>query len=179
MRTRPRLFARALAAISATALAASLAACATDTNQSADSLTITDPWIKTATADGMTAAFGVLTNPTDADITITGASTEAAGMVELHEVVDGTMQEKDGGFTVPAGGELALEPGGLHLMLMALPADIVAGEDVTVTLELADGATFEFTAPAKDFDGGNEAYEGDSMDMEMDSSTDPAAEPSH
>ncbi|MDN4491340.1 copper chaperone PCu(A)C [Demequina sp. SYSU T00068] len=179
MRTRPRPYTRALATASALALAATLSSCASGASESDDSLTLIDPWVKTAAADGMTAVFGTLENPTDADVTVTGASSDAAGMVELHEVVDGTMQEKDGGFTVPAGGELSLEPGGLHLMLMALPEDILAGEEITVTLELADGGTLEFTAPAKDFDGGNEDYEGDSMDadhgeMDMGSSADPS-----
>ena len=178
MRTRPlhRPLSRAVAAASALALSATLSvalsACgATGTadtaatpgplnSESGDSLMVMDPWVKTAEAGTMTAAFATLDNPTDADITITGATSDAAGMVELHEVVDGTMQPKDGGFTVPAGGSLTLEPGGLHLMMMALPEPITAGEDVTVTLELADGTTVEFTAPAKDFDGANEDYEG-------------------
>lgn len=181
MRTRPRSFVRALATASAVALAATLSACAQGgSSESADSLIIVDPWVKTAEAGGMTAAFATLENPTDADITVTGASSDAAGVVELHEVVDGAMQPKDGGFTVPAGGELALQPGGLHLMLMALPADIVPGEDVTVTLELGGGATLAFTAPAKDFDGADEDYDGGAMDMDhgdSDMSADPSAEP--
>ena len=163
MRTRalPRAVRRTLAACAAaTTVAAMLAACGNPSSESVDSLTVTDPWVKTAEAGGMTAAFATLENPTDADITVTGASTEAAGAVELHEVVDGAMQPKDGGFTVPAGGTLALAPGGLHLMLMALPDGITAGQDVTVTLELSQGGTVSFTAPAKDFDGANEDYEG-------------------
>ncbi len=176
MRTRPRSTVT-LIALSVAALIP-LGACApTSSSESVDSLQMIDPWVKTAAAGGMTAAFGSLENTTDSDMTITGATTDAAGTVELHEVVDGVMQERDGGFVIPAGDTLVLEPGGLHLMLMSLPADIDAGEDIDFTLALADGSTVEVTAPAKDFDGADEDYDGGmdmDMDMDMDHSMDPA-----
>ena len=160
MFTRPRrtLPSLALTAALATALTAPLAACSAD-SPAAETLTVTDPWVKTAES-GMTAAFATLTNPTDDDLTVTAATTDSAAMVELHEVVDGVMQERDGGFTVPAGESLTLEPGGLHLMLMELSGPIVAGDTVAFTLELADGSMVDLTATAKDFDGGEEDYEG-------------------
>ena len=40
-------------------------------------LTIKDPWVKAAPAGEMTAAFGVLTNDTERDITVTGAESPA------------------------------------------------------------------------------------------------------
>ncbi|BDZ62281.1 hypothetical protein GCM10025873_20720 [Demequina sediminis] len=45
-------------------------------------------------------------------------------------------------------------------MLMELSGPIVAGDTVAFTLELADGSTVDLTATAKDFDGGEEDYEG-------------------
>lgn len=129
---------------------------------SAAGLTVSQPWVKAA-ASGMTGGFGVIKNTTDADVTITGASTPAARKVELHETVAGTtggmqMRAKDGGFVVPAGGELKLEPGANHLMLMGLAAPVTAGTEVTFTLALAGGETFTFTALVKDFSGANENY---------------------
>lgn len=125
-------------------------------------LAVGQPWVK-AVPSGMTGGFGVIKNTSDAEITITGASTPAAKMVELHETVAGPtgalqMQAKQGGFVIPAGGELALEPGANHLMLMGLAAPITAGTEVTFTLALAGGGSFEFTAVAKDFSGANENY---------------------
>ena len=84
----------------------------------ADSVTITDAWVKAADS-GMSAAFGELENSGDTDATIVSVSSDASSMMELHEVVDdGTgsmvMQEKDGGFVIPAGGSLTLEPGSYH-----------------------------------------------------------------
>ncbi|WP_062313299.1 copper chaperone PCu(A)C [Demequina rhizosphaerae] len=162
MSTRPRFLATAAVAL---ASAAALAGCASDTASSEASLTVEDPWVKTVES-GMTAAFATLTNTTDADLTVVAASSDAAPMIELHEVVDGDMQEKDGGFTVPAGETLTLQPGGYHLMLMGVEEPIVAGDEVAFTLELEDGSTVGFTATAKDFDGANEDYDGESMDAE-------------
>lgn len=142
--------------------ARSSAAAATTHAGAAAALAVSQPWVKAA-GSGMSGAFGVIKNTSDADITVTGASTPAARMVELHETAAGAngamqMQAKEGGFVIPAGGELKLEPGADHLMLMGLTAPVSAGADVTFTLELAGGGTFDFTAVAKDFSGANENY---------------------
>ncbi|ROO85987.1 hypothetical protein EDD29_3544 [Actinocorallia herbida] len=129
----------------------------------AAALTVTDPWVKIVDK-GMTAAFGTLKNTTGADVTVASAATPASAVVELHEVVgDGgemQMQPKEGGFVVPAGGSLELEPGGLHLMLMDVQEPLKAGAEVAFTLTLSDGSKIEFTALAKEFKGGNENYTG-------------------
>jgi len=132
----------------------------------ADGFEITDPWVKAATAeDGMTAVFGQITNGSGAEATIVSAAHDAADTVELHEVVtegaDATMREKDGGFVLPAGGDLSLEPGADHIMLMDLTRDLEPGDETTVTVEFCDGSTAEFTAPVKEYAGANEEYEGD------------------
>ncbi|AFR07654.1 copper chaperone PCu(A)C [Nocardiopsis alba] len=134
----------------------------------AESVSITDPWIKAASADdGMTAAFGVLINEGEEDAVIVAATAEEiSDMVELHEVVDGDdgntlMREKDGGFSVAAGSEHELSPGADHIMIMDLTRDLEPGAEVAVTLEFEDGSTQEFTAPVKDFEGANENYDGD------------------
>jgi copper(I)-binding protein len=131
----------------------------------ADAFSVTDPWIKAVTAEeGMTGVFGVLANGSDEEITVVSAAYDAAGMVELHEVVsegtDATMREKEGGFPIPAGGSATLEPGGDHIMLMELTEDLQPGAEATVTVEFSDGSTTEFTAAVKDYAGANEEYEG-------------------
>lgn len=139
-------------------------ASATDTTPAAAAggLTVRDPWVKAA-QEGMTAAFGTLVNDGQGDVTVVGA-TSAVSPVEIHEMVmsDGAMvmRRKDG-LTVPAGGSHTLEPGGDHLMLMDLARPVAPGDEVTITLELADGATVEFTAVAKPFAGAEETYHPD------------------
>lgn len=167
-----------LAALAATAaLLLALTGCAgtataepsATTAPEADSITIEDAWVKTA-EKGMSAAFGTIENTGDTDVVIVGASTAASPMIELHETVEDdsgamVMRQKEGGFVIPAGDHLHLEPGGNHIMLMGLADPIVAGDEVTFTLEFEDGSTLEFTAPGKDYEGANETYEGD-MDMD-------------
>jgi copper(I)-binding protein len=130
----------------------------------ADAVTIEDAWVKAADS-GMTAGFGVLVNDGAADATLVSATTDAAMMTELHETVTDdagamVMREVEEGLTIPADGELTLEPGGNHLMMMQLTGPLQAGAEVTFTLEFADGSTLDVTAPVKDFTGAEENYDG-------------------
>jgi copper(I)-binding protein len=152
----------AAAPTSAAAEAGSSVAAAAESDADAG-VTLQDAWVKAA-PDGMTAIFGTLDNPTDADVTVESASSGAAGMVELHEVamVDGEakMQPKAGGFVVPAHGTHDLKPGGDHIMLMGLKQAVRPGDTVTAVLSLSGGASVEVQAIAKDFAAGNESYAG-------------------
>jgi hypothetical protein len=122
---------------------------------------VEDPWAKAAES-GTTAAFGTLVNPGDADVRVVAASTPAAAAAELHEVAmtDGqmVMREKPDGFVIPAGGELVLEPGAEHVMLIDLVAPLAPGDEVDIVLTLDDSTTVGFTAQAKDFSGADEDY---------------------
>lgn len=144
----------------------------------ADTLEVKDPWVKTADAKaGMTAVFGTFSNTGDAEVTVESAKTSASDTTELHEMamVDGemVMREKEGGFSVPAGGTHELAPGGDHLMVLNLTEPIEAGDEVTVRMTLADGSTEEFTALAKATTAGEEKYEADmDMDSDMDADSD-------
>ncbi|HJG51698.1 MAG TPA: copper chaperone PCu(A)C [Brachybacterium faecium] len=140
-----------------------------DTDSAADgdagpetALTVSDPWVK-AGEEGMTSAFGTLTNDTDRDLVLIGARTEASAHVELHETTDDgsggmSMQEKEGGFPLAAGEQLVLEPGGHHLMLMDLTAPLLPGDEVELILEFEDGTEHPLTATVKDFAGAQEHY---------------------
>ena len=175
---------RSLAASSAALLAAvSLSACSSSSDTATEAspsgspsaaacpVTIADAWVKAAET-GMTAAFGTLSNPSSEAVTITAASSPASSTMELHEVVESgdsmVMQPVEGGFAVPAGGSLTLEPGGYHLMLMGVTDPIEPGEDVAFTLTCATGDTMTFTAQAKTFEGAEEEYSGDMSDMDHD-----------
>lgn len=175
--TAPRLLVVAAAAVLALTgcTTSSAATSATGTTEkttaspAANALSVQDAWVKSAD-QGMSAVFGTLENAGSDDITIVSASTPAASAVELHETVENdagemVMRKKDGGFVVPAGGSFELAPGANHIMLRGLTAPVKAGDEVTFTLTLSDGSTYEFTAPGKDYSGANENYEG-GMKME-------------
>lgn len=165
---------RTLGAIAASALiAATAAACGTEAEAGAtqaDTVTVADPWVKAATTEeGMTAAFGTLSNASDEDVTVVSVTTDVTDIAELHEMAtddDGqmVMREKEGGIVVPAGGSHELSPGGDHLMLLDLPAAIEPGQDVRITLTFSDDSTMSFTAPARSFAGANEDYDPEDDD---------------
>ncbi len=128
-------------------------------------LSITDAYVKAVPKDGamaMSAIFGVVSNSTDKDITLVKGASDVASSVELHEMVmDGggmKMQPKKGGFVVPAGGSLTLEPGGLHVMLIGLTRDIKAGDAVQATVSTADGKELAIDAVGRDLPNANESY---------------------
>lgn len=90
----------------------------------------------------MTAIFGTLHNNTDKEITVVGFTTSLGeASYQIHEVVDGVMRQKDGGFDIPAGGTHELAPGGDHFMVMDYAPAIEAGDTIDLTLLLEGGAT--------------------------------------
>lgn len=129
---------------------------------SVDSLSLDNAWVKAAD-EGMTAVFGELKNSSDKDITVVGAEYDDADEVQLHETLEDnsggmSMQEKKGGFTVPAGESLSLKPGGEHIMVMGLKRPIKPGEEISLELVTGDDQTVSVTAIAKDYSGAQENY---------------------
>ena len=88
------------------------------------------------------AAYLAIRNLGNASDRLIGAAFEGARRVEVHE----TRIDEDGlaimrpveSVLIPAGGEIRLEPGGLHVMLMGLDRPLVAGEEVELTLIFQD-----------------------------------------
>ena len=123
-------------------------------------VSINEAWVKAAES-GMTAAFADIDNNGDKPVTITAAATTAAEMTELHQTVDvngtPTMQQVSS-FEVPANGQLTLEPGADHIMLMQLTAPIQAGEDINITLTCKAAGEVTFAAQARTYQGANETY---------------------
>lgn len=139
---------------------------------SGGAITVADAWSRQpAEGQTVTAVYGIVSNPTDEDVTIVSAFTPVTDRVELHETIandDGTMQmqQKEGGFVVPAGGEFVFESGGPHIMLFDIdPATYPASVDVTLTFDSGDPILF--TAEVRAID--------ESMDMSMDMSGESSA----
>lgn len=166
-----------------------LTACSPATQQaeipaSADvstAITLTDGWAKSAELGGMTGLFGTLENSGEEDLTIVSVESADAGMIELHEVTaDGIMQEIAGDVVIPAHGSFELAPGANHIMLMDLTKNLLAGDEVTLTLTVAtndgDTASIEFTVFVKDYAGANESYDESSHDADTSHSDDESAD---
>ena len=145
--------------------ASSSTSAATEANnaEEASSISLADGYCRAKEENSdMTACFGTLTNSSDKDITVesfTAPDLEGAS-TELHEVVDGQMREKEGGFTIPAGGSQELAPGGEHLMIMNYSAPIQAGDALTFNLVMDDGSELTAEFPVREQPSGEEDYAG-------------------
>lgn len=62
-----------------------------------------------------------------------GGSVDFAGTVEIHEMaMDGDvmkMREIEGGIEIPPGGEIKLQPGGLHVMFIDMRQQLQEGQE--------------------------------------------------
>jgi periplasmic copper chaperone A len=80
---------------------------------------------------------------------LTGASSDVAGAVEIHETTqadDGTMGMRPvTGLDLPAGETLTLEPGGLHMMLIDVEP-LEEGDNIVVTLHWQSAGDVEVEA---------------------------------
>jgi copper(I)-binding protein len=115
-----------------------------------------NPWTR-ATPPGakVGAGFMVLKNAGAAD-RVVGASSPAAGRVELHITVregDVMKMREVQGLDVPAGGTFELKPGGAHLMLMDLKRPIKKGDKVPLTLKLEKGGELKLELTAQEAGG--------------------------
>lgn len=99
-----------------------------------------------------TAAYVVIENPGAAELRIVGASSDVAGVVEIHEMVrTGDMMKMAPvkSVPVPAHGRVELKPGGLHLMLFQLKKPLKAGDTASLTLTTASGDSVKVAAAVK------------------------------
>ncbi len=106
------------------------------------------------------ALYLTLTNGTPQDDELIGISTTVAGMASLHDSFTGGKMAAISGAPVPRGGELRLEPGGRHGMLMGLTRDLKAGDTVFVTLTLKRAGALEAAAIVVPYAGVQKALAG-------------------
>jgi copper(I)-binding protein len=118
-----------------------------------EGITITDPYVR-AVPPGQpnSASFMTVTNAGAANRALVGGSSPAAKVVELHtHTMEGGMMrmrqvEK---IDLPAGKDVSLKPGGLHVMLIGLKQNLTPGENVPLTLKFADGSELTVDAPVR------------------------------
>jgi periplasmic copper chaperone A len=131
---------------------------------------ISGAWMPQPARPDVAGIFMTLTNSGDAADRLVGGATDVADVVEIHETVmdaEGRtmMQPLANGIEIPAGGSVELMPGGLHVMLREVTAELVEGDTVAVTLrfEQAGEVTIDVPvqAPREMMDGGmGEEMEG-------------------
>ena len=121
---------------------------------------VSQAWVRaTVPQQRATGAFMQLTAAQDASLI--EARSPVAGVVELHRMEmsgDVMKMRQIPALDLPAGQAVELKPGGYHIMLLELKAQVRAGDKVPLTL-IIEGrdkqrTTLEVTAVARALNGG-------------------------
>ncbi len=128
-------------------LCAPLAVAAEPPAAGVSGIVVSDGWIRQVPpVSRNSAGYLVVENRGAADDMLLGASVEGVRVTELHEMVrkgDTLMMQRRPAIAVPAGGQVALAPGGLHLMLIDLQRPLQAGEKRAAVLRFRDAGERE------------------------------------
>lgn len=123
---------------------------------SSSDVDVSDVWARTsAMAQDAGAVYMTIRGGDEPDSLISArVDSSVAAMAQLHESMMGDdnmmMMEAVPTIPVPADGEVMLEPGGYHIMLMQLTEPLVAGSEITVTLTFESGTQMTVTAEVRD-----------------------------
>ncbi|HEY3336175.1 MAG TPA: copper chaperone PCu(A)C [Candidatus Limnocylindrales bacterium] len=116
--------------------------------------TIRDAWVRAAQAGGTSAAYLSLTNGGAAEEQLVGVRaadlTDTASLHETSSDASGmTGMSPVDSITIPAGGTVALAPGGYHIMLMDLKKELKAGDRVTLALTFKQAGEISISAEVR------------------------------
>jgi copper(I)-binding protein len=125
---------------------------------SANFFGLDNAYARAAPAGGTSAVYLDLVNDTADDVTLLAASTDAAGLVEIHQTATdegglSAMTPVEGGLDVAAGETVSLEPGGLHIMLLDLQRGLAEGDTVTLELQFEGRDALTVQVPVRGLDG--------------------------
>jgi len=124
-------------------------------------LVVESPWAReSVTRTG--AAYLTVRNAGAADDRLIGVASEVADRAELHgsEMQDGVMRMRPvEAVEVPAHGQAALEPGGLHIMLIGLKAPLEEGGSFALTLTFENAGEVEVVTTIEDIAHGGAGHD--------------------
>jgi copper(I)-binding protein len=129
---------------------------------------VTDAWIRWLPSNLPAGGYAKVTNDTDKEVKLIGASSPKYGMVMLHQTMNkngmSNMVHVDA-IAIAPHKSMAFTPGDYHIMLMQPKPGIEPGQKVPVTLKFSDGqsVTTEFEVRKPTATG-----PGDMKGMDMD-----------
>ena len=117
-----------------------------------DPIVVRDAWIREPPPRSPAAGYLVIENRGGEPVALVAVATEAAAQAEIH-----VMEHRDDRMTmrrvtklqVPAGEEVALKPGGAHLMLMELRQPLRDGDEVELVLRFGNGTERRTQVPVR------------------------------
>ncbi|MFA7429661.1 MAG: copper chaperone PCu(A)C [Rhodospirillaceae bacterium] len=114
-------------------------------------LTVSEAWSRASAGKARAGAgFMQISNSGAADDRLVAAASAVSDVTELHtHILEGTVMRmrQVEAIDVPAGQTVTLQPGGLHVMFMALKEPLAEGQtfDVMLTFEKAGAVTVPVT----------------------------------
>jgi periplasmic copper chaperone A len=122
------------------------------------SIQVDNPFARATPAGASTGAvYMTISNKSNAADRLTGASSEVADKLQIHEMkmVNGVMQMRElpSGLALPPGRSVALKPGSYHVMLIGLKQPLKAGETFPLTLTFEKAGKVEITVPVQSVAG--------------------------
>lgn len=118
----------------------------------AQGLQARDAWVRANPPGAPTAAYLTIANASARPARLVRVETDAFKRVEIHTTVHekGVMSMRPvEALEVPAGGEVALAPGGLHIMLYGATRPYQAGDTIALELHFEGGERLRASAKVR------------------------------
>jgi copper(I)-binding protein len=142
--------------IIATALITFLVLSACGAGSAGPQIRVEDPWARPVPAvGGNGAVFMRLVNAGNEADQLVGGESPVAGSVEVHKT---TMEESVmrmehiPGLELPAKGEVLLEPGGYHVMLIGVNTSLALGDTLPITLRFEKSGDIQMEVQVREIE---------------------------
>jgi copper(I)-binding protein len=112
----------------------------------ANAISVKDAWVRWLPNNLPAAGYVTLVNASDKPVDLVDISSNDYGGAMLHQSVSNGSTQKMvmvDKLTVPAHGQVAIAPGGYHVMLEDAKHKVAPGDTVHLTLKFSDGETLD------------------------------------
>lgn len=114
---------------------------------------VKDAWARSPTED-VGAVYFTVTNDGEAVDALIAVMSDVAERVEIHETtLEGGQAQMHpvGSVEIPAGDQMAFEPGGFHVMLFGLVEPLAEGDTISLTLSFEEAGEIAVEAEVRPF----------------------------
>jgi hypothetical protein len=128
------------------ALALSFGVASTAQAAGANAISVKDAWVRWLPNSLPAAGYATLVNASDKPVDLIDISSNDYGDAMLHQTVSNGSSQKMvmvDKLTVPAHGQVAIAPGGYHVMLEDAKHKVAPGDTVHLMLKFSDGETLD------------------------------------
>lgn len=112
----------------------------------ARAISVKNAWVRWLPNNLPAAGYATLVNASDKPVDLVDISSADYGDAMLHQTVSNGSSQKMvmvDKLTVPAHGQVAISPGGYHVMLENAKHKVAPGDTVHLTLKFSDGETLD------------------------------------